>query len=79
MAERHVNVGDFPGSPVLKTPHFHGRRPFDPWWGEVGSPVAPGAAKNVLFCFLKSKRGPGKYFIGCPEGMVVGWMWIMDA
>ena len=33
----YVQMGDswdFPGGPVVKTPHFHGRgHGFDPWWG----------------------------------------------
>ena len=29
-----TNTGDFPGSPVVKTLHFHCRgHGFDPWWG----------------------------------------------
>lgn len=43
-------------------------------------PVAPGAAKNVLFGFVfKEQAGAGEIFQRLsPEGMVVGWMWIMD-
>ena len=32
---------DFPGGPVVRTPHFHSKAPrFDPWLGKISQGVA---------------------------------------
>ena len=45
MDQENVQLGEFPGGPVVGTPHFHCRGPgFDPWWEKLRSHMLCGMA-----------------------------------
>ena len=73
MDQENVQLGEFPGGPVVGTPHFHCRGPgFDPWWEKLRSHMLCGMAwpkkkkekrkENVQLALLHAERGTG---LGC--------------
>jgi len=54
-ARRNPSPKDFPGGPLVKTPHFHCRgRRFNPGLRKLRSRVPPGSAKKIRRQKLKA-------------------------
>ena len=52
-----LDDGNFPGSPVVQTLHFHCRgHGFEPWLGKLRSCTPHGTAKNNNTNYLKKKK-----------------------